>query len=99
MEAAMKARRRAGMTALCMIASLLTGCTTYNLPVYRDPCGGALTDSEACLYDYDLRGIWYVLFVRRDGLLAASHRHSPGTHLFVTSEGDLLFHLRGSGRG
>ncbi|MDB5357628.1 MAG: hypothetical protein JWN24_4081 [Phycisphaerales bacterium] len=95
----MKAQRRVRLALLWLAISLLGGCASYDIPPNRDPCGGALTDSEACLYDYDARGLWYVMFVRRDGLMATSHRHSPGTHLFVTPEGDLLFHSRSSGRG
>ncbi|MDB5292729.1 MAG: hypothetical protein JWL69_3970 [Phycisphaerales bacterium] len=95
----MKAHRRVRAALLWLAISLLGGCASYDIPPNRDPCGGALTDSEACLYDYDARGLWYVIFVRRDGLMATSHRHSPGTHLFVTPEGDLLFHSRSSGRG
>ncbi|MDB5304844.1 MAG: hypothetical protein JWM97_2393 [Phycisphaerales bacterium] len=95
----MKGQRRVRLAMLWLAIPLLSGCATYDIPPNRDPCGGALTDSEACLYDYDARGLWYVMFVRCDGLMTTSHRHSPGTHLFITPEGDLLFHSRSSGRG
>lgn len=95
----MKGRNSFGPVAVLLLLSSLTGCAQYDIPPNRDPCGGALTDSEACLYDYDPGGLWYVLLVRQDGLLAAAHHHSPGTHLFVLPEGDLLFHSRCSGRG
>jgi hypothetical protein len=92
-------RNYLGLSAILLFIASLTGCAQYDIPPNRDPCGGALTDSEACLYDYDAKGLWYVLLVRQDGLLAAAHRHAPGTHLFVLPEGDLLFHSRCSGRG
>lgn len=64
-----------------------------------DPSGGPLTDSLACVYDFDRDGLWYVVFVRKEGLLAAIHRHSPGFHLFLDDDGDFVFFVRCSGRG
>src|SRR5690348_4040767 len=80
-----------------LICLASTGCTEKHLTFSRDPGGGSLTDSEACLYDFDRNGFWYVIFVRAEGLLAAEHRHAYGHHLFVQN-GDMVFYSRCSGR-
>lgn len=85
-------------TVVCL-AVLFTGCTTIELHPNRDPCGGALTDVEAQVYDVDANGIWYVVFLRCDDLLLAAHRHNPGVHAFFSPAGDVLYFSRCSGRG
>jgi hypothetical protein len=86
------------VAAFLLTALLIPACTEKQFTFCRDPSGGSLTDSEACLYDFDRDGFWYVIFVRGEGLLAAEHRHAYGHHLFV-QKGDLLFYSRCSGRG
>ena len=56
-----------------------------------------LTGSEACLYDFDARGFWYVIFLHNDRLGMARRRHEAGHHLMLLS-GDLLFSRSASGR-
>jgi hypothetical protein len=78
---------------------LLPGCSsTTDFKFPHDPGGGLLTSSEACLYDFDADGFWYVIFLRCDQLGIANHRHEAGHHLMLRS-GDLLFYSRCSGRG
>ena len=76
----------------------LGGCSTIELRPPHSLAGGPLTESTACIYDYDQNGLWYVIFIHADGLLAAVHRHEPGLHLFNLGD-DLLFYSRCSGRG
>jgi hypothetical protein len=78
---------------------VVAGCSVIDVHVKIDPAGGALTDSTACLYEFDRRGLWYVLFLMEDGLLAAVHRHNPGIHLFIDSDENMIFYARCSGRG
>lgn len=93
----MMARLRLVLAILAICG--LSGCSVVTVHAKVDPAGGALTESFACLYDFDARGFWYVLFVHEDGLLGAVHRHNPGIHLFVNDRVDLLFVCRCSGRG
>ena len=77
---------------------LLGGCaSTIDVKFPRDPGGGLLTSSEACLYDFDTNGFWYVIFLHSDRLGMTTHRHEAGHHLMLLS-GDLLFYSRCSGR-
>jgi hypothetical protein len=78
---------------------MASGCGEYQWVFSHDPGGGPLTDSEACVYDFDRQGLWYVLLIRREGLLAAEHRHAAGHHLFLNKQGDMIFFSRCSGRG
>lgn len=79
---------------------LAIGCNT-DLTVHPvvDPAGGAISDREARIYEFDKHGPWYVAFVRADGMLLAIHRHDPGIQAFFLPNGDLLFYARSSGRG
>ncbi|HZL36505.1 MAG TPA: hypothetical protein VFC78_14395 [Tepidisphaeraceae bacterium] len=83
-----------------MLALLVGGCNTQvTLRPVVDPSGGAISDVEARVYDYDRHGPWYVLFIHADDMLATIHRHDPGMHAFFLPQGDLLFFSRCSGRG
>ena len=88
---------RSRVAAFLLTVLLISACSEKHITFSRDPSGGSLTDSEACLYDFDRNGFWYVIFVRREGLLAAEHRHAYGHHLFV-QKGDLRFFSRCSGK-
>jgi hypothetical protein len=77
----------------------LAGCSVIDVRAHIDPGGGALTDSTACVYEFDRHGLWYVVFVHEDGLIGAVHRHNPGIHLFIDHDSNLVFYARCSGRG
>jgi hypothetical protein len=85
---------------LLLLTTLATGCNrTIQAQFNRDPSGGLLSSNEACLYDYDADGFWYVIFLRQDLLGLREHRHAAGHHLMLTRSGDLVFYSRCSGRG
>ena len=88
---------RYSIVIVCL--STLLGCSTIDFKFPRDLGGGLLTDSEACLYDFDPDGFWYVIFLREASLGACDHRHESGHHLMLDRFGDILFYSRCSGPG
>lgn len=87
------------LIAPILLVSFIAGCSVIDVRLKIDPAGGALTDSDACVYDFDRNGLWYLVFIHEEGLLAAIHRHNPGIHLFLDENGDIIFQCRCSGRG
>jgi hypothetical protein len=84
------------LASLCLCA---IGChSTIDVRIPRDPCGGLLTNSEACFYDFDQHGFWYVIFLQQGSLGLYEHRHAAGHHLMLTRAGDIVFFSRCSGR-
>ena len=83
-----------------VVALVFAGCnSTIDVKFPRDPGGGLLTNSEACLYDFDADGFWYVIFLREASLGVCDHRHASGHHLMLDRYGDMVFYSRCSGRG
>jgi hypothetical protein len=84
----------------CLVILSLAACnSTIDFKFPPDLGGGLLTDSEACLYDFDPDGFWYVIFLREASLGVCDHRHASGHHLMLDRFGDMVFYSRCSGRG
>ena len=85
--------------ALLVCVAAFLGCnSTIDVKYPREPAGGLLTNSEACFYDCDPDGFWYVIFLRQDALGLCDHRYAAGHHLMLTRAGDIVFYSRCSGR-
>lgn len=87
--------------SICILPLLAIGScqSTIDVRFSHDPGGGLLTSFEACLYDFDADGFWYVIFLRQDDLGICNHRHEAGHHLMLRRNGDIVFYSRCSGRG